>query len=73
MSLGTCVAVTCTPSPLSFPNMSPGKFSGKVVFFVGEMNKCLFVCLFVLWFGFCFGDIIVVVIIHKPNLAKFGY
>lgn len=46
MSLGTCVAVTCPPSPLSFPNMSPGKFSGKVVFFVGEMNKCLFVCLF---------------------------
>jgi hypothetical protein len=30
----------------------------------------VFVC-FVVWF--CFGDVIVVVIIHKPNLAQFGY
>lgn len=60
MSLGTCVAVTCPHSPLSFPNMSPGKFSGKVVFFVGEMNKCLIVCLFcglvLFWWCNCGGD-----------------
>lgn len=60
MSLGTFVAVTCPPSLLSFPNMSPGKFSGKVVFFVGEMNKCLFVYLFcglvLFWWCNCGGD-----------------
>jgi len=61
-----------SPQPPFLPKHVTWKILWKSSFLCWG-NEQVFVCLFVLWFGFCFGDIIVVVIIHKPNLAKFGY
>jgi hypothetical protein len=61
-----------SPQPAFLPKHVTWKILWKSSFLCWG-NEQVFVCLFVLWFGFCFGDIIVVVIIHKPNLAKFGY